>query len=114
MERVLNNGDYIPNGAGGLQTVGGGEEALARALFRLTARRGGLSFLPGLGSRLYELSREKPSARQALAEQYVAEALGEETEIRVESVELEQQGAGGLLTVRLLWRGETLTGRVTL
>ena len=114
MERVLNNGDYVPDGTGGLQTVGGGEEALARALFRLTARRGGLPFLPRLGSRLYELGREKPSARQALAEQYVAEALGEETEIEVESVELEQQGAGGLLTVRLLWRGETLTGQVTL
>ena len=114
MERILQDGDYVPDGTGGLQGVSGGEEALARALFRLTARRNGLPFLPRLGSRLYELSREKPSARQALAEQYVAEALGEETEIRVESVELEPRGEGGLLTVRLLWRGETLTGQVTL
>lgn len=113
MERVLKNGEYIPDGAGGLMSVSGGEEVLARALFRLTARRGALPFLPGLGSRLYELSREKPSARQALAEQYVAEALGEE-DVSVQTVELQMQGEGGLLTVKLLWRGETLTGQVAL
>ncbi len=113
MERVLKNGEYLPDGAGGLMSVSGGEEVLARALFRLTARRGALPFLPGLGSRLYELSREKPSARQALAEQYVAEALGEE-DVSVQTVELQMQGEGGLLTVKLLWRGETLTGQVAL
>ncbi|MGO5021471.1 hypothetical protein ACTQ4E_00090 [Lawsonibacter sp. LCP25S3_G6] len=113
MERMLENGDYVPNGAGGLGSVSGGEEVLARALFCLTARRGALPFLPGLGSRLYELCREKPSVRQALAEQYVAEALGEEN-VSVQSVELQQQGEGGLLTVKLLWRGETLTGQVAL
>ncbi len=113
MERVLKNGDYLPDGAGSLLSVSGGEEALARALFRLTARRGAFPFLPGLGSRLYELSREKPSARQALAEQYVAEALGEE-DVSVQSVELQQQGEGGVLNVKLLWRGETLTGQVAL
>lgn len=113
MERILKNGDYVPDGAGSLQSVSGGEEALARALFRLTARRGALPFLPGLGSRLFELTREKPSARQALAEQYVAEALGEEN-VSVQSVELQQQGEGGVLTVELLWRGETLTGQIAL
>lgn len=113
MERILNHGDYIPDGGGGLLSVGGREEVLARALFRLAARRGALPFLPGLGSRLYQLSREKPSARQALAEQYVAEALGEEG-VSVQSVELQQQGEGGLLTVKLLWQGEILTGQVKL
>lgn len=113
MERVLKNGDYVPDGTGGLENVSGGEEVLARALFRLTARRGALPFLPGLGSRLYELGREKPSARQALAEQYVAEALGEE-DVSVQSVELQQQGEGGVLSVKLLWQGETLTGQVDL
>lgn len=113
MERILKNGDYVPDGAGSLRSVSGGEETLARALFRLTARRGALPFLPGLGSRLFELTREKPSARQALAEQYVAEALGEEN-VSVQSVELQQQGEGGVLTVKLLWRGETLTGQIAL
>lgn len=114
MERILKNGDYVPNGAGGLVEAVQGEEVLARALFRLTARRGGLPFLPQLGSRLYTLSREKPSVRQALAEQYVAQALGEEANVGVQSVELSQQGDGGTLTVKLLWRGETLTGQVIL
>ena len=113
MERVLKNGDYVPDGAGGLLGVGGGEEVLARALFRLTARRGALPFLPKLGSRLYELSREKPSVRPALAKQYVAEALGEE-DVSVQAVELRQEGDGGVLTVTLLWQGETLTGQVAL
>ena len=114
MERVIINGDYVPDGAGGLKAVSAGEEVLARVLFRLTARRGALPFLPGLGSRLYELVREKPSGRKALAEQYVAEALREETDVSVESVSLEQQGETGVLTVTVRWQGETLTGRTTL
>lgn len=113
MERVLKNGDYVPDGAGGLLSAGGGEETLARALFLITARRGALPFLSGLGSRLYELTREKPSVRQTLAQQYVAEALSGE-DVSIQSVELQQQGEGGLLTVKLLWRGETLTGQVEL
>ena len=112
MERVLRDGDYVPNGTGGLLTQTGGEEVLARVLFRLTARRGGLPFLPDLGSRLYQLSREKPSARQPLAAQYVAEALRAEPELRVQSVEWEPRGETGLLTVRVDWQGETLTGQL--
>ena len=112
MERVLRGGDYVPDGAGGLLTRRGGEVALARALFRLTARRGGCPFLPNLGSRLYQLSREKPSARRSLAAQYVAEALEEEPELRVRSVEWEPRGETGLLTVRMDWQGETLTGQL--
>ena len=111
MERVIINGDYVPDGGGGLKTVSGGEEVLARVLFRLTARRGALPFLPQLGSRLHELAREKPSARQSLAQQYVGEALREETDVSVESVTLEQQGEIGVLTVKVRWQGETLTGR---
>ena len=114
MERILKNGDYVPDGAGGVQSADGASEVLARALFRLTARRGALPFLPTLGSRLCELSREKPSQRQTLAEQYVAEALREEGEVSVESVQLEERGEEGTLTVSLRWRGETLTGQITL
>ena len=103
MERKLIQGDYVPDGAGGLTALGGGEEALARVLFRLTARRGALPFLPGLGSRLYLLGRERPSARQALAVQYVTKALREEPV---------QDRERGVLTVSLDWRGEGLTAQV--
>ena len=112
MEIRLLDGDYVPDGMGSLTALSGGEEVLARVLYRLTARRGALPFLPGLGSRLYLLGREKPSARQALAVQYVAEALREEPELTVESVELAQGGETGQLTVYLRWRGEALAAQV--
>lgn len=113
MERKLIQGDYVPDGMGGLTTLSGGEEMLARVLYRLTARRGALPFLPELGSRLYLLGREKPSARQALASQYVAEALREEPSLTVQRVELVQDGEVGRLTVYLEWQGEELTARLT-
>ena len=114
MEWKLSQGDYVPDGAGGLTALKGGEEMLARVLYRLTARRGALPFLPELGSRLYQLGREKPSERPALAAQYVAEALEEEPELAVRSVELDQKGETGVLTVCLDWQGETLTAQVKL
>ena len=113
MERKLIDGDYVPDGMGGLTTLSGGEEVLARVLYRLTARRAALPFLPELGSRLYLLGREKPSSRQALATQYVAEALREEPNLTVQSVELSQMGDVGLLTVYLDWQGEDLTVQVS-
>ena len=50
MELKLVNGDYLPDGRGGLQQAE--EEILQRALSRLTARRGSFPFLPEFGSRL--------------------------------------------------------------
>ena len=114
MEWKLIDGDYVPDGAGSLTALTGGEEVLARTLYRLTARRGALPFLPSLGSRLYQLPREKPSARQALAAQYVAEALREEADLNVRSVELTQIGEDVLLAVYLDWRGEELTVQLPL
>ena len=114
MEWRLIDGDYVPDGRGGLTALDGGEEVLASVLFRLTARRGRLPFLPRLGSRLYQLSREKVSARQALVVQYVAEALQEEPDLSVQAVHLDQTGETGLLTVGLEWRGEELTVRLPL
>lgn len=114
MERKLINGEYVPNGAGGLTSLEGAQEVLARVLFRLTARRGGLPFRPNLGSRLYQVLREKPSARQALAAQYAAEALEEETDLKLSRVEWQDTENGGRVVVRLEWRGETLTAQVDL
>ena len=111
MERKLINGEYVPNGAGGLTTLEGAQEVLARVLFRLTARRGGLPFRPNLGSRLYQVLREKPSARQALAAQYAAEALEEERDLKLSQVEWQDTENGGRVVVRLEWRGETLTAQ---
>lgn len=109
MERKIVNGDYIPDGAGGLKVLDGAEEVLARVLFRLTARRGALPFLPNLGSRLYRLTRERPSLWQGLAEQYVQEALEEERDLKVTGVEVTRREYGAELTVRLSWQGEALS-----
>lgn len=114
MERKLINGEYVPNGAGGLTNLEGAQEVLARVLFRLTARRGGLPFRPDLGSRLHQILREKPSTRQALAAQYAAEALEEERDLKLSQVEWQDTEDGGRVVVRLEWRGETLTAQVDL
>ena len=75
MELKLQDGRYVFDRSGALQTVEGREELLQRALMRLAARRG--SFLPDpeYGSRLYLLGRLKPAQRAAAAKLYAAEAL---------------------------------------
>ena len=110
MERKLIGGDYVPDGRGGLETLSREEALLQRVLFRLTARRGQFPFLPNMGSRLYQLGREKPSARQALATQYAAEALRDEAGLEVTGTQLDY-GADrlGQLTVFLRWQGEDLS-----
>ena len=114
MELKLVNGDYVSDGNGAMVRLTGAEEMLGRVLYRLTARRGGLPFLPELGSRLYLVMRERPSARQALAAQYVAEALREEAELSVTGVEWLEQDERARLTVRLDWQGEPLSVTVEL
>ncbi len=102
------DGDYVPDGMGGLTALSGGEEVLARVLYRLTARRGALPFLPNLGSRLYLLPREPAARRQSAAAQYVAEALAEE-EVRVKEVSLTPETGGRVRLKALLdYRGEAL------
>ena len=97
MEMKLSDGRYVPDGLGGFETAEGTEEILARVLFCLTARRGAFPLLPELGSRLYLLGQYKPSARAAAARQFVSEALAEETEASVKSVEVTDIGEGKLL-----------------
>ena len=97
----MKNGDYLPDGIGGEQRVDGTEALLARALFRLSVQRGSFPFLPELGSELYRLGHEKPSARASAAKQYAAAALAEETALTVEDVKLTERG-DGILALRVL------------
>ena len=108
MELKIRNGDYIADGIGGERRADGAEALLERALFRLSVRRGSFPFLPELGSELYRLGHEKPSARAAAAKLYTAAALAEETaltvedvELTVEDVELTERG-DGILALRVL------------
>ena len=66
------------------------------------------------GGRLYRLTQEKPGARTALARQYAAEALAEESELEITGVEVEElEGDRLRVHVRLDWNGEALSTSVT-
>lgn len=106
---VIRDGDYVPDGAGGLKRAEGREALLERVLFRLTARRGQFPFLEDLGSRLWQLGRVGAAGRQAAAEQYVAEALADEPGLAVEAVTLTREEERGFLTVELTYQGEALS-----
>jgi len=109
MELKLENGDYVPDGVGGLRRVYGQEELLQRILFKLTARRGMFPFKEDLGSRLWQLGRLGAGQRQSAAAQYVAEALEDERSISVEAVELSVPENGiARLQVALAYEGEPL------
>lgn len=108
MELKIRNGDYVSDGAGGLQRVSGTEELLQRVLFRLTARRGGFAPLPTLGSELHLLGREKPGNRLTAAKKYVAEALDGETGITVSDAAFVYEGDLCMLRVSLRRENEML------
>ena len=115
MELLIQNGDYVPDGAGGIRRLEGAQAVLQSVLFRLQGRRGGFAPLPRMGSQLCKVLREKPSQRAGLAEQYVREALQEETDVSVRQVTLTQQNDGtALLQVELSWQGETLYAQTRL
>ena len=96
MELMVRDGDYLPDGEGGFRRAEGADELLQRVLWKLSIPRGSFPLLPQLGSGLYRLGRARPSERQALARQYVAEALAGEGD------------DGGTLRVYLEWHGQTL------
>jgi len=108
-ELKILNGDYVPDGLGGVVRTEGKEALLQRVLFRLTARRGQFPFLESMGSRLYTLGQVDPALRQSTAQQAVAEALAEETGLQVEQVTL----SGEDLTAALLYEGQELSVRLS-
>ena len=84
---MLKDGEYAADGYGGFVRVSGAEEKLQRALFLLTARRGGFAPEPDIGSRLYTLPGIRRSERESAARQFAAEALyGEDVSVRSVSV----------------------------
>lgn len=114
MEFQIKNGDYVPDHRGGLCTLRGADEVLRRVTYRLQARRGGLPFLPELGSQLYRLHQEKPGLRLEVARKYVEQALEQESQVQVKNVALADLGEGkSQLTVWLEWQGETLNVQLT-
>ena len=107
----LRDGDYRPDGAGDFLQSTGAQEALDRALFLLTVRRGSFALLPELGSRLDRLAQERSSAREAMGASYAAEALAGEEDLEVTGAAWEESSRQ--LTVFLNWKGEHLSAAVT-
>ena len=106
----LRNGDYVPDGTGGLRRAEGQAALLERVLFRLTARRGTFPFLPELGSRLWQLGPVSAALGLWGGEQYVAEALAPEPGLAVEQVTLTESGGGrAQVTASMTWQGERLS-----
>jgi len=108
MALMMRNGDYVSNGAAGLERVSGQEALLQRVLFRLAARRGVFPFGETLGSRLWQLGQLPAHARDTAARQYVTEALAEERSVSVESVTLTERSGGATLVAQLSCEGELL------
>ena len=99
MDVQIDRGDIVLGADGAPRYITGDEELLQRVMIRLTARRGGFSPFPELGSTLYQLrSGGKEVVRAA-----VEEALRPIDGVRVLAVEsspgLEQDEL--LVTVRL-------------
>lgn len=114
MEIKIHNGDYVPDGLGGVVRCQGADALLERVLFRLTARRGGLPFLPELGSRLYLLGREPAAQRLSAAKMYVTEALsGEDAAVTGVALAPEEQGRMRL-TVTLEYQGTELSAALVI
>lgn len=112
-ETKIANGDYVPDGLGGVVRCEGADALLERVLFRLTARRGQFPPLPRLGSRLYQLAREPAAQRLSAATQYVAEAL-EEEDVTVTDVSLSPAGEGRLhMLVELAYQDGALSVSLT-
>ncbi len=105
MSLLLKDRDYVADGSGGVTVVQDGEELLSEVLFRLTARRDSFPFLPGLGSRMDQLRRVKPSERESLALQYAVEAL---EDVVAAGASVRQEGGALWVSVELLWQGTRL------
>lgn len=109
MSLLLKGRDYAADGNGGVAVVQGGDELIGEALFRLTARRGSFPFLPELGSRMYLLRREKPSAWDSLARQLAGEALAGLDGVTVTGASVSRDRQALLVTAELSYRGERLS-----
>ena len=107
MELKLTDGKYSLGTCGSPNEVAELDELLQRISMKLTVRRGAFSPLPDYGSRLYLLSRTKPSMRETAARQYVTEALADETGLVIKELELTQTAEGeALLSLTFTYKGE--------
>ena len=114
MELKLIDGKYAAGAFQRPETVEGAEELKQRVLLRLSARRGAFLPRPEFGSRLHLLGQVKPSEREAAARQFVLEALAEERDLELDSLELIEEETGqARLRLGLIYQGAYSLGLET-
>lgn len=102
MELKLSGGKYVVGSDGYLEQVSGTEETIQRLMCRLGARHGAFYPMPDFGSRLHTLASLKSSARAAAARQFVHEALEDERDVEIVSVECKNgEGNSYIIDVEL-------------
>lgn len=107
MELKLTDGKYMHGNYQCLAQVDEIEELLQRIEMKLRTRRGTFIPLPEYGSKLHLLSQEKPSNRRSAARQYVMEALADETDLEMGSLELVSNTDGDArLSLSFTYKGE--------
>lgn len=97
MDTAIANGDFSPGANGRPRAISGAEEKFQRAAIRLTVPRGAFCYDASLGSRLGTLTGQEddPDGRALF---YAQEALGEMTDVTVQSA---QYLAGDAPSVRV-------------
>lgn len=107
MRLRMKQGDYIPDNLGDFQKTTEHDRVLAAALFLLTARRGKFAPRPEVGSRLYLITREKPSQWESTAVLYAQEAL-ESLGITVEKAVVTPAPEGLRVEIHGEYKGEMM------
>ena len=108
MELRLDNGKYVCDDRGSPISDAGTQEILTRALFKLASKQGEFPFIPNLGSRLYTLHKEKKSNLNSAAMQFVMEALEDEKEIQVVSVDTQVDRDEIRVTANIMYSGSSI------
>lgn len=107
LELKLADGKYILGTYQALERISEIEELLQRVVMKLKARRGAFVPLPEYGSRLHLISQEKPSNRCSAARGYVLEALADEKELELDTLELVSGTDGeAKLSLSFTYKGE--------
>ncbi len=107
MELKLTDGKYTRGNYQGVEQVKEVQEVLQRIEMKLKVRRGAFVPLPEYGSRLHLLSRERSSNRHSAARQYVLEALADEKDVELDSLELVSTTDGDAkLVLTFIYKGE--------
>ena len=113
MDTLLRGSDQALDPRGLPRTVEGGAELAQRAMIRLCVPRGRFAPDPTLGSQLYRLPRTSPQQMEALAEEYVREALAPMGEARLLSLSCSGEGERATVSLVLALGTEVMEMEVT-